>query len=526
MPARNKTVALPSAPRNKPQSVEDLEDAARGQFENLVSFVKAPLEKGATFLSVEAALVPKVLRLGALLLSLFLAVVQARLTLPKNLMRNKRRFRKSQSQVREIGTYFGPVRYWRTFMRSSKGPGFYPLDEALSMPVQGFSLHLVSLASRITTKVSFEQTQLILELFLGWSPSKTSVERMILGLGKSTSDWSKKAPPPEGDGEVLVMMFDSKASPTATEEELEKRRKPHRKDNPDSSRRHRSRGLRKHRGKKARRKKGDKSKNGRAATIVVIYTLKKGKDKNGNPRLEGPVNKRVYASFAKKRHAFEFARREADRRGFGKGSDKTIQIVVDGENNFEKYTREFFPEAILTLDIFHAMEYLWSAGRSLYKEGSEALSNWVKKQKDRLLNGKLEDVLKELTNRLKMLPKNGPGTKGKRTRVEKSLGYLKKRVAILNYKEMLEKDLEISSGPVEGAVRNVIAQRFDCAGMRWIPERSEALLQLRCIEINGQWDAYVKFVERAAQGKLSVMSSVPKALPTLEKTPPARRKAA
>jgi len=323
-----------------------------------------------------------------------------------------------------------------------------------------------------------------------------------------------------------VMMFDSKATPTATAAELEKRRKPRRGDKPDSSKRHRSRELRRLRGKKPRRKKGDKSKNGKAATLVVMYTLKTGMDKEGRPRLEGPVNKRVYASFAKKRHAFEFARREADRRGFGTESKKTIQIVVDGEINFEKYTREFFPEAILTLDIYHALEYVWDAGRSLYKEGSETLNKWVRKQKTRLLNDEVEEVLTELTQSHEKMSKCGPGTKGKRLRVEKGLHYLGKRKTILNYKAMIEKDLEISSGPVEGAVRHVIAQRFDCAGMRWIPERSEALLQLRCIEINGQWDAYVKFVEVTAGEKLRVMESKPTALPILEKTPPAKNKAA
>ena len=46
---------------------------------------------------------------------------------------------------------------------------------------------------------------------------------------------------------------------------------------------------------------------------------------------------------------------------------------------------------------------------------------------------------------------------------------------------------------------NDIATRFDNGGMRWIRERSEALLQLRCIEINGDWEAFISFV----QGKLA-----------------------
>jgi hypothetical protein len=33
--------------------------------------------------------------------------------------------------------------------------------------------------------------------------------------------------------------------------------------------------------------------------------------------------------------------------------------------------------------------------------------------------------------------------------------------------------------------------RFDHGGMRWIRERAQALLQLRCIYLNGDWDAFL-----------------------------------
>ncbi|MDM8563851.1 hypothetical protein QUF54_10910, partial [Candidatus Marithioploca araucensis] len=55
---------------------------------------------------------------------------------------------------------------------------------------------------------------------------------------------------------------------------------------------------------------------------------------------------------------------------------------------------------------------------------------------------------------------------------------------------LLEEDLVIASGVVEGAARYVVGERMDCSGMRWIPERGEALLRLRCIELNGDWDSF------------------------------------
>ena len=91
----------------------------------------------------------------------------------------------------------------------------------------------------------------------------------------------------------------------------------------------------------------------------------------------------------------------------------------------------------------------------------------------------------------------------------------------MDYKALRDQDLEISSGAVEGAVNHVIAKRFDSGGMRWIKERAEALLQLRCIEINGDWDTYISFVHdkirvQAQQMKknLSLKRCDPASLPT------------
>jgi hypothetical protein len=55
-----------------------------------------------------------------------------------------------------------------------------------------------------------------------------------------------------------------------------------------------------------------------------------------------------------------------------------------------------------------------------------------------------------------------------------------------------------------GAVNYVIAERFDSGGMRWIKERAEPLLQLRCIEINGGWDKFISHVhdKTSAQAQL------------------------
>ncbi len=73
----------------------------------------------------------------------------------------------------------------------------------------------------------------------------------------------------------------------------------------------------------------------------------------------------------------------------------------------------------------------------------------------------------------------------------------------------------IASGQVEGAVRHLVGERFDCAGMRWRQEKAEALLHLRCIELNGDWQKYVawfqgKTLRRLNHGKrVKVLTNQP-----------------
>jgi hypothetical protein len=415
-----------------------------------------------------------------------------------------------------VSTFFGKVRYWRTYIYRAGG-GYYPLDIELGLPIDGFSMLLRSYAAKLATKMSYAQTVGILSMFLRWSPCEKTVEEMVLGLGQHTQEWFEFTPAPQGDGEVLIIQFDSKGTPTATDEELAKRRGPRKPNLHPGSQRHRRKDARKRRGPKKRKKKGDKSKNAKMATIVVMYTLRRGADGT----LEGPINKKVYASYAPKRHAFAIARREADKRGFTNDSNKLVQIVMDGDNDLDRCAQEFFPEAILTIDIFHVTEYLWKASACLYKEGSDEQEAWVESQKDALYDGRASDIVKELEIRLKLISPKGPGNKGRRDRLQAVINYLSKRLDKMDYKTLREQDLEISSGAVEGAVNYVIAKRFDSGGMRWIRERAEALLQLRCIDVNNDWDDFISYVHdktgrqmQQEQKNILLKNKKPSSLPT------------
>ena len=246
-----------------------------------------------------------------------------------------------------------------------------------------------------------------------------------------------------------------------------------------------------------------------------MYTLKRDGD-----RMLGPINRQLYASFAPKEHAFVVARREADKRGFTDCSGKLIQVVTDGDPDLTFYFQRHFPNAKHTIDVIHVVEKLWEAGESVFKEGTPEHRRWVHKQRNRLYDGKVHLILAELRGHLSSTPKTGPGNKGKRERLEKTIKYLDKRIDKMDYDKLVESDLEIATGQVEGAIKNVIGKRCDHGGMRWIRERAEAVVQLRCIELNGDWDAFSNHVhdvtqDYARQGGLRIrlQASEPRPVP-------------
>lgn len=467
------------------------------------------LEEVPPFMAFETALKEKVDAVGRAATELFLtgasqrvsAAVQGGVVVAGRLMRPSRR-----PQARNLTGQYGVVRYFRDYLRTRREErrrGFHPLDVALGLTGDRFSWSVLSVAARLATKVSYAEAQEIVGTFLPNAPSTEVIEQTVLGLGQHSTRWFESLAAPKDDGDVLVVMIDSKGAPTATDTELARRRGKRRRRAAAPSPRHRGRQRRGLYPKKERRKKGDKSKNAKMATLVLMYTLRRS-----GRHLLGPINRWVYASFAPKEHAFQVARREADKRGFTPGSGRVVQLVTDGDPDLSCYAKRYFSEAVHTIDVMHVIEKLWTAGECIHAEGSKALTKWVHCQRKRLYAGHADKIVAALRQHLAATPRTGPGNKGKRERLEDVIRYIDRRLGQMNYDELLRQDLEIGSGPVEGAVKYVLAKRCDHGGMRWIKERVEALVQLRCIEINGQWDAFVASAHDRLREKASATGLV------------------
>ena len=495
-------ISKPSLVRNGDDGPTDERAACAAilnQAHALCALATEQATQGATFAAFELRLLRDVFELARTVLVLFLIASETRVMaeMPSRLERGGRRFRRAPAQWRRLTSWFGVLRYRRTYMRevgTSAARGFHPLDAELGLLSDRFSPNLLSIAARLATRTSFADVRLLLSWFVPTPPSTEVIESTVLGYGRHTQQWFQSAPAPTDDGDVLVIQIDSKGVPTATETELARRRGKRKRRKVAPSPRHRGRAARGGLTLKPRRKKGDKSKNAKMGTMVVMYTLRReGK------LLLGPINKRYYASFAQSGHAVEVARREATKRGLPPGTPRTVQVLTDGDRHLEVWIRRLFPDAIHTIDVMHVVEKLWDAGSSIHREGSPECAAWVQAQKARLYGGKAAAIVTELAERLAAVSPTGPGNKYRREKLFEIHRYLASRPSAMDYRALRRADLELGTGPVEGAIKNLMYRRMDHGGMRWIKERAEAVLQLRCIDANGDWTAFTDKVHADAR---------------------------
>ena len=314
---------------------------------------------------------------------------------------------------------------------------------------------------------------------------------MIDGLGDQARPFLAQALAPAEDGEVLVIQVDGKGAPMISGEESERRR---RKRTKASKKDRHDRQAKRRECPRVRRTKGKKSKNAKVAFVGVLYTLRRTDD-----GFDGPIGKRVYATFTSHEALFVWLRKEADKRGYG--SKKSL-FIADGSEHIWRCQQQYFPDAEVCLDWYHVTEKVWTAGECLFPEGSVELKQWVAEQLKLLRQGDSSKLLSKLSDAHSAIAKTGPGNRGRRERLLEVLKYLAGHQGRMRYDELRRQDLDIGSGAVVGAVRNLVGMRLDGPGMRWSRGRSERLLHLRCILLNGQWDDFARYVVERGSLKL------------------------
>ncbi len=176
----------------------------------------------------------------------------------------------------ELGTRFGKVLFCRPVGRrasSRRAAADLVVDRELGLG-SGFSLAVVVGIARLCAMMSFAGARETWSDIYGWAPSPRATYRMIDATGQSARTFMQSAPPPEDDGEILVIQVDAGGAPMISPDEARRRRKPKRKRRPTRRERKTARRRRPHQ----RRTKGKKSKNAKQAFTAILYTLRRTED--------------------------------------------------------------------------------------------------------------------------------------------------------------------------------------------------------------------------------------------------------
>jgi len=93
-------------------------------------------------------------------------------------------------------------------------------------------------------------------------------------------------------------------------------------------------------------------------------------------------------------------------------------------------------------------------------------------------------------------------SKSKRQQMAKVITYLTNNRSYMRYDVCLSRGYPIGSGVVEGACRHVVKDRMEGTGMRWSIPGAQAMIHLRAIHLNGDWEAFQQYRIRADTRKL------------------------
>jgi len=211
---------------------------------------------------------------------------------------------------------------------------------------------------------------------------------------------------------------------------------------------------------------------------------------------EGPRHKQLWATLAGKDAALAEAAARVARRD---GPHRTHRVALtDGSQALQERVQRVFPTFTLVLDLIHVTEYLWKAANALLGETASRRTAWVKARTLRLLRSQSAWVVADLRH----LAATPGRARCARTVLTKVAAYLERNAPYMDYATYLAQGWPIATGVIEGACRHLVKDRCELSGMRWTITGAEALLHLRCVHENGDWDAYHAFRRRQRHQRL------------------------
>jgi len=165
----------------------------------------------------------------------------------------------------------------------------------------------------------------------------------------------------------------------------------------------------------------------------------------------------------------------------------------DGNNHqIDRITKEAKARGVkvkILVDLVHVLEYLWSAVWCFFEEGDPDAETWVQEKALAVLDGKAGIVAAAIRRKATCLGLDHD----QRAKADRAADYLHNKAPYLDYPTALESGWPIATGVIEGACRHLVKDRMDLTGARWGLHGAEAILKLRAIRSNGDFDRYWEY---------------------------------
>ncbi len=389
--------------------------------------------------------------------------------------------------ARALATVFGGVEVRRIAYRRRGQANLHPADAVLNLPTEKHSHGLRHLAAIESSRGSFDGAVQAIERATGQQLGKRQVEDLAARAAVDFDTFYAHRDPPAGAaGDLLVLSCDGKGVVMRPGALRPATAKAAATTNPKLA---------------TRLSKGEKRGRKRMAEVGAIYDttpiprtpadILPGNDTQRRDASPGPSarNKWLTASVVDDAASVVAAIfDEADRRD--PDHARTWVALVDGNNHqIDRIHAEARSRKVavpIIIDFVHVLEYLWKAAWCFHAEGDPAAEAWVRRHAQSVLAGgatRVAGTLRRAATRAGLEPARRAGS-------DTCATYLTNKRAYLDYPTALKQGWPIATGIIEGACRHLVKDRMDITGARWGLHGAEAVLKLRALHCNDDFDTY------------------------------------
>jgi hypothetical protein len=389
--------------------------------------------------------------------------------------------------LRALATIFGAITVGRLAYRRKGHANLHPADGLLNLPEERHSHGLRRLAAIEAARGAYEAAAAAIKRATGQQVGKRQVEALVSRAATDVEAfYAERVHEEVTVSDVLVVSCDGKGIVVL----------------PDALREATKRAAEEAENKlRTRLSKGEKHGRKRMATVAAVYDLtpvpRTPEDIFGTEterRVIPPKAKNKWLTASVVSDAAQVVGQmfdEAERRD--PEHRRTWVALVDGNNHqIDRIRAEAEHRGIritIVIDLIHVVEYLWKAVWCFFTEGDPAAEVWVRERGVAVLEGSAREVAAGIRRRATAEHVGASRREGADACAE----YLVNKATYLDYPTALSSGWQIATGVIEGAVRYLCKDRMDITGARWGLEGAEAVLKLRAVISNGDFDDYWRF---------------------------------